>query len=54
MRSSISNLGLALQDEVTNIIGTSDVDPSDLERRVMEYKGKLIGLLYQPINDIAA
>lgn len=50
MRCGISNLGLALQDEVTEIIGTSDIDPSDLERRVMEFRGKLIGLLYQPIR----
>ena len=52
MRSSISNLGLAFQDEVTNIIGDPNIEPAVLERRVMEYKGKLIGLLYQPIQDI--
>ena len=52
MRSSISNLGLAFQDEVTNIIGDPNIEPAVLERRVMEYKGKLIGLLYQPIQNI--
>lgn len=54
MRSTISDLGLALQDEVTKIISDSNVEPADLERRVMEYKGQLIGLLYQPINDTVA
>jgi hypothetical protein len=51
LRGEISELELALQDEITKIIGDVNVEPADLERRVMEYKGKLIGLLYQPINN---
>lgn len=51
LRNEISDLGLSLQDDLTNIIGDPSIDPSELERRVMEYKGKLIGLLYKPIHD---
>ena len=51
LREKISELELALQDEITKLIGDVNVEPADMERRVMEYKGKLIGLLYQPISD---
>ncbi len=50
LREKISNLGLSLQDETTNIISEANLDISVLESRVIEHKGKLIGLLYQPIN----
>lgn len=47
---SISALGLLLQDEVTNVISDANVTPADIERRIMNYKGKLIGILYEPIK----
>lgn len=50
LREKISELEMSLQDEITNLIGDANVEPTDLERRVMEFKGKLIGLLYQPIR----
>lgn len=50
LREKISELELSLQDEITKIISDTSVEPTGIERRVMEYKGKLIGLLYQPIQ----
>ena len=51
LRHDISDLGLALQDEVTILLSDTNIDPSELERRIMEYKGNLIGILYRPINN---
>ena len=50
IRESISNLCLALQDEVTNIISDGNVNSTDIERRIMGYKGTLISVLYKPIK----
>lgn len=51
LRQDISDLGLALQDEVTKLLSDTNIEPSELERRIMEYKGNLIGILYRPINN---
>lgn len=48
---SISELGLALQDELTNIISDANITSTDIERRIMKYKGELTGILYQPIKE---
>lgn len=50
IRELVSNLGLSLQDEVTNLIGES-FEPTEIESRIMAFKGTLIGILYRPIND---
>ena len=52
IRQDISNLGLALQDEVTKLLSDANIHPSELERRIMEHKGNLIGVLYRPINGV--
>jgi len=51
IRESVSNLELSLQDEVTHIISESRFEPSEIENRIMEFKGKLIGILYRPIKN---
>ena len=38
------------QKEVTNIIEEKSIDPTEIEKRIMNYKGQLIGILYQPIK----
>lgn len=47
---SISALGLSLQDEVTIIISDANVTPAEIERRIMHFKGELIGILYKPMQ----
>lgn len=51
IRECVSNLGLSLQDEVTNIISEASIEPTEIENRIMEFKGKLIGVLYRPIKN---
>ncbi len=50
IRECVSNLGLSLQDEVTNIISEASIEPTQIENRIMGFKGKLIGILYRPIR----
>lgn len=50
IRKMVSILGLSLQDEVTNIIGEKSISSTEIEKRIMNYKGKLIGIMYQPIR----
>lgn len=50
IRQGLFDLGLSLQDEVTNIIEEKCIDPTEIEKRIMNYKGQLIGILYQPIK----
>lgn len=51
LRKSISDLGLALQDEVTKIVGEEGLDNTEIERRIMSFKGLLISIMYRPINN---
>lgn len=46
----ISALGLSLQDEVTKVISEANNTSADIERRIMKFKGELIGILYKPIQ----
>lgn len=47
---SISALGLSLQDEVTKIISDANVTSAEIERKIMHFKGELIGILYKPMQ----
>ena len=50
LRECVFNLGLRLQDEVTNIISEANIEPIEIECRIMAFKGTLIGILYRPIK----
>lgn len=51
IQKAISELELGLQDEMTKMIGDNSLDNSEIERRVMVFKGKLIDTLYRPIRN---
>ena len=50
VQSAISELELELQDEMTKLLDDKSIDNSEIERRVMVFKGKLIDALYRPIR----
>lgn len=50
LSSNISDIEQCLEDTITKIIDAKSYNSVDIERKIMEYKGKLISALYKPIK----